>query len=333
MNRILIPAVAWIPINKPAFHPDQFEVYERSRDQFINQLGEALQYLSKDIVEVGTSIHTPPAEIFEILSHRNLFNNAKFVEYIQIQAAVEIDLEELHRLNKGELEQEFVDATSAIHLSALLEQILVLSELALPGCISFDEGVAVNGMSCTIKAKRAFHDLRFPEGKGSVWPSLIELDLRSVVKWALGTSFADSALGKTRVERCLAAYTHVIALTQNSEGEVLFRAMQALEAFYSDGSGDLRKQLSDKSSIWLGPWPDRRNIVGHLYDSRSKFIHGASSLEYSFARSDPWEEDEKMMIDFHSSSTFAVRLLVATLQRCVERDVHELSWSYSLKTS
>ena len=109
--------------------------------------------------------------------------------------------------------------------------------------------------------------------------------------------------------------------------------MQALEAFYSDGVGDLRKQLSEKSSIWLGPWKHPKNIVGRLYDLRSSYVHGSSKLEYWNAQLKSWEEDEKLMTEMEAGTFFAVRLLVATIQKCIFSDVYDVRWSYSVETS
>jgi len=154
-----------------------------------------------------------------------------------------------------------------------------------------------------------------------------------VIEWLSGTSFFRKSLAVTRIERTVAAFTQMVRIGPYKEGELLFRAMQSLEAFYCDGTGDLRKQLAEKSSLWLGPWIEKRNIVGHLYDMRSKFVHGSAKLQYWTDSSDPWEEDEKHMRSFSISVVQAARLVVATLQKCITDEAHTIEWSYSVKAS
>jgi hypothetical protein len=128
----------------------------------------------------------------------------------------------------------------------------------------------------------------------------------------------------------MATFSHIVGLTQYREGEVLFRAMQGLEAFYSEGSGDLRRQLAEKAALWLGRWESKKNIVGHLYDLRSKFVHGSSPLDYWNSNDEPLEEDKPQLLELSVAASFAVRLLVATLQQCVRDGVADVHWKYAV---
>jgi hypothetical protein len=107
--------------------------------------------------------------------------------------------------------------------------------------------------------------------------------------------------------------------------------MQGLEAFYCEGTGDLRRQLSEKVRIWIGPWNDKRNIIGHLYDVRSAFVHGGANIEYHGHHVDSWAENEKGKIEHSSSTTFAVRLLLSTIQKCVKDKVTDVVWGFKVE--
>jgi hypothetical protein len=183
-----------------------------------------------------------------------------------------------------------------------------------------------------INSKSTCRHMAYPEDGDPLWPPVESFDLGTVVTWAKQTSLQNGPLAQTRIERALAAYSHLIAVTWMNSGEVLFRAMQGLEAFYCEGVGDLRRQLSEKSRLWLGPWDDKRNIVGQLYDLRSAFVHGSASLTYKGHESRAWETDEQEMFKFDAGVKLATRLLIATLQRCVKENVFDVNWSYAYTT-
>jgi hypothetical protein len=337
MDSFLTLVTAWLPIRTPIYDQvRRYSVYSEARDKFLKQLTDALPLMSKRIRDVEASLGDPPSEVLDWLNSKSALIGGEFTEYILVTAVVTLDVHELRCANDGrEFEPELLRAIVAMEVSGALETVLVLSELAEPGCIDTPEGIAIaeGGGFHSVKSKGSFPSLRFPAKEEPAWPPLMQLDFTAVLRWAGRTSILSSGLAKTRIERALAAYTHVIGLTSHRDGEVLFRAMQALEAFYCDGSGDLRKQLSDKSAIWLGPWSDKRNIVGHLYDLRSKFIHGAAKLEYWISHADAWEEDEDHMQELERGVTFAVRLLLATLQKCIKEDAIDVRWRYSVETS
>ena len=258
-------------------------------------------------------------------------HGTRLIEYISIQSTIEVDSAWL-RANPN-VEEEFILAVAASKLGDKLELVLTMSELAYPGCIDALEGIctSANELVHEIHEKGTFSHLAFPEDNDPSWPSIRTIALSKVLAWTQQTGMTTKYFAVSRIERALAAYSHVIGLSWLRDGEGLFRAMQGLEAFYSDGIGDLRKQLSEKIQLWLGAWKDEKNIVGHLYDLRSAFVHGSARLVFLRSESGAWDEDEIAMQKFDGSVKLAIRLLVATLQRCVTDDVTDIKWSYSFE--
>jgi hypothetical protein len=109
--------------------------------------------------------------------------------------------------------------------------------------------------------------------------------------------------------------------------------MQGLEAFYCHGNGDLRRQLSEKTRMWLGDWSDSKNIVGQLYDMRSRFVHGSGLIEYANHNLDGWAENHQGIKKQTYGTTLAVRMLIATLQKCVALNTSNIDWSYAVHTN
>lgn len=314
------------------FGPERFELLNQQRARFQEELVEFLG--AGDLISnVSVCKETPPKSVVELLGNRSPFAETRLTDYILISADVEVDVDLLRQINKKDDLGNFPDYCAAIELSEAAEEALVLSELSAPGCISAIGGIAIANEAINfIEAKTAFSALINPLDDDPNWPELAQLELCRCLTWAREVGYGKEAFAKSRLGRSLAALTHVVGLSQYRDGEVLFRAMQGLEAFYCDGTGDLRRQLSEKIRMWVGPWADKRNIIGHLYDVRSAFVHGSAHLEYFGQRQDAWRENPELKHKTDFATTFAVRLLVRTLQKCIEQNLHEIAWGYRLET-
>jgi hypothetical protein len=165
------------------------------------------------------------------------------------------------------------------------------------------------------------------------WPELKTLDLLKVVAWEQSLGLFAKDRSTSPIERAMASYTHSLAQGVTNGGESLFWLMQGLEAFYCRGNGDLRRQLGEKSRIFLGEWEDRKNIVGKLYDFRSKFVHGSFGLERWNSRGAGWDEYFHDQLELEAAGTMAARMLTATLQRCIEIGASEVEFDYKLRTN
>lgn len=327
------PVSAWLPIRTPEWdHPDRLPIYLQCRDEFMRQLPHAIAASGKGVTIQSVELADPPARLLPWFKEKNFMVATRLSEFIHIKGEALID-EKWLRDNPG-IEEIYIKAVAGHELQRALELVLLLSELAYPGCIdTFDGAILSDDVFVSTLAEKGSHTrLRFPD-EDVLWPVIEQHQLIDVVRWARRTNVIHGHLAETRVERALAAYSHVIGLSWMRDGELLFRAMQGLEAFYIDGIGDLRRQLSQKAQIWLGPWDGNKNVVGHLYDLRSAFVHGSSKLVYWGRDGGAWDEDEAGMAKFEGSVNLAVRLLVASLQKCIRQDVTEVEWSYVVAAS
>lgn len=293
----------------------------------MEQLPSAIAALGAPVTIHRVKIADPPDRLMPWFKEKSFMAGTRLTEFIHIEGEASIDQGWLDE-NPG-IEETYIKAAAAGELQNVLELVLVLSELAYPGCIDtfacalISDGTFVSSFS----GKGAHTRLRFPEEE-VLWPEIARHQLIDVVTWAARTNVVHRNQAETRVERALAAYSHLIGLSWHRDGELLFRAMQGLEAFYIDGIGDLRRQLSEKIQIWLGRWEGSKNVVGHLYDFRSGFVHGSSKLIYWNRDGGAWDEDEAGMAKFEANVNLAVRWLIATLQKCIRQNVTEVEWSY-----
>lgn len=327
---------AWLPIRTTIFDDEQCaEVVDSGIGLFLGELPQTLPVVFSEIAEVTISIEEPPKDIAAYVARASSIHAPPLFRCARVGAKVTVERRSVEVPESDrDLNALVHQADAAYYLGRALDLALDLSELSNPGTIWAVEGaVVVDGKILAQIGEKAFISEFHPKAESpSSWPPVSSFSLSSVVTWASSIGMLKAPLAVSRLQRALAAYTNIVGLTSRNEGEVLFRAMQGLEAFYCDGVGDLRRQLAEKSKLWLGSSNATANIVGQLYDLRSQYVHGAAKLQYLHDVADPWEHDEKAMTRLSSGSGFAARLLVASLQRCIADEVIELEWSFSFTT-
>lgn len=323
---------AWLPIRTTVFNDDECAaVVDAGISSFLNELPEALPMIFSEIQNVQVVQTDPPEGVAAYIARTSSLHRPPLFQCVCVIAdAVFLPRESEAETTDHVPNVELADA--AYYLGRALDIALDLSELSSPGCIWAVEGAVVirEGIYAQTSAKRFFGALHPRAEFPAAWPPVVTLPLTRVVRWAKAVGMLSAPLAESRLQRVLAAYTNLVGLETQGDNEPLFRAMQALEAFYCDGVGDLRRQLAEKTRVWLGQHDGTTNIVGQLYDVRSKFVHGSAKLEYRHSTADPWEHDEKTMFQLSSGASFATRLLVASLQRCVVEQVIDLSWPFGV---
>jgi hypothetical protein len=326
------PSQAWLPIRTTTFDDEVTAAFVDAGIQFfLANLPDTLPCIFPEITTVRVDVLEPPAHLSAHITRGSSIYKPPLFQCARIMATV-IAPRRQEIEDASDLHYEYSDA--AYYLGRALDIALDLSELSQPGCIWAVSGpVVVNDGIYAETTKKGFFNALHPQAEfPSEWPPVCRIPLLKVVTWARDIGMLASPLAESRLQRTLAAFTNLVGLQLHSEGEALFRAMQALEAFYCDGVGDLRRQISEKVKLWLGPGSATTNIVGQLYDLRSKYIHGSAKLRYRHETADPWDHDEKSMKSLSAGTSFAARLLVATLQRCILENVTDLEWAFDVRT-
>lgn len=308
----------------------------KRQDQFSSELGLFLETLCPEIKSAEAQYVDPPNDVLYFLKQKSWLVDLKpLCNFIEIVADVDVDVDQLKELNQtSALDQAYINECALDEVWVGLNAALVLSELAFPGCIhTFDSALVSETHTTTLNAKRAFYELLSQEDQPH-WPELKNLSLIQTLEWAQKIGFGAQAFASSRIPKALASLTHVVGRGPHNDSEALFRAVQGLEAFYCDGVGDLRRQMSEKSAIWLGRWDDNRNIVGQLYDVRSKFVHGSAPIGYwRYDEDASWRGSEKVEGEHAYATVFAIRLLIASLQKCVSDSTTELKWTFTADTN
>ena len=308
---------------------------EEAIAHWIEKLGEALTLISPNLSEVSVCVSEAPAQVLASLAKGSPLISLNLYFTIRVRARVTFDeTRASHPTNAGPIEEIFWPSFLSFYLGNAFQIACLAAHISRPGALSLDhartfiEDQCIESIDGTFRLEVSDTE----EDLGNMWPSLKPIDLVKVVHWFKAISAFSPPIATTRFQRALAAFTYLVGHGRlHTYGEVLFRAMQGLESFYCDGIGDLRKQMSEKTQLWLGLSSSPSNLVGKLYDLRSKYVHGSAPMPYAVCFEDPDEHSPKAMREFYDGVILATRLLVATLQRCVSDEVTDIQWGYNFQ--
>lgn len=262
--------------------------------------------------------------------------------FVRLNAEVEIDIEEyyqtilrnnphLRRLSREEA-VHFAGDVTASELSTVAGHLVLALNIAYPGAI--EAGRRFQFVKDQfIRSERGFvSGLAKANSKARKlgWPPLRELPVAAVWKWMTRVPGLEEGQGRGPVGRALSALSYLLSDQYGGSPVVdLVWALVGLEALYGKGNLGLKAQLLEKSEVVLGPRMAYKKRFGGMYDFRSRFVHG--DIDFPLAYVDRSSlEPENFDREADESLLIAAAMLIATLQQLVERDLYELSFSYTL---
>lgn len=334
-NETIVKIIGWLPVLKPIKMPNLFysEDYNERIQEFSVDLCKVLPLLDSKIKCVKTSvINVPNREVLRNLKNVNKFSfDKRDVKFIKIECWYEFNKELFQQLNPKENISTFFSNLpyfASDFFGSVLRDSMIIVELAFPGRFNYHTGC------CYWKRRKmgeisSFHGIyrEALDNKNFKWPEVQTLSFIKVSQWIKKIGLFDQGVSRSPIQRALASFTHLFS---PRDSENLFWAMQGLEAFYCKGNGDLRRQLSEKSRLFLGEWNQMKNIVGSLYDFRSKFVHGSFNLERWNNDRMYDHEDEKDREDLYKATMLAIRILLSTLQKCAVQEITDVKFDYSM---
>jgi hypothetical protein len=333
MKKIGLHAI--VPISKLYITKEEFDNYQYCLFNYIKNLSNTLSYLDIDIISNTSSALNATdgtTVLFNVLNPRHR-GFEKFYDFLRIEAEIKIDDVELHKLNpQSDFDELDYAAHAAVTFSLAIHDTLILSSIAFLGHLrsAFGQVFYKELLFNIINAVSGYSSEIFYKRYSLNWPKLELLDLESVIKWESKLGLFKNGLGNNSVQKSFASYTQILKLSSIDNFEMLFWAMQGLEGFYCNGKGELRNQLMEKSKLFLGKWEDKKNIIGHLYDLRSKFIHGDFPVERwnnEYRMNDKNEREYDKLFD---GTNFALQILISTLQECIKQNIIDVEFSYKI---
>lgn len=210
-------------------------------------------------------------------------------------------------------------------------RIMVSCNLAVPGSLRTLGMALWNDQELVLTQEGHAHFLadEIMDSERYAWPPVASLDFDSVRNWLLSHLTEDSWHAESRCGRALAAFTHLLKGDMSDEAKVMWYSA-ALEALYCDSNEGVKRQLFEKSQALLGEITQHKKTIRAIYDVRSSLFHGGAS--FPFGHSTDYWSDEPSPYSKNLGSTIAImaRMLVATFQKMVQLNKHDLEFRYIL---
>jgi hypothetical protein len=325
---------AWIPIRKMLhIHPKVPDDFHDCLDALRIALPQVLKKLCWTEIDATVCQQTPSKKIARdiLLLNQTSILGVQHVEFLKVCCFVRYDVEAMRARNpERDISLPFLQGVAACEVAAWLEEALMLAQLAYPARIKSGAGrtyVGPHAMNVIGAISGLPYEAVFSDELS--WPTVEIVPIECVAQWQSQLGLFSQGVARTPVQRAMASFTHLGADLGGQGGETLFWAMQGLEAFYCRGKDKLRHQLAQGSRHFLGEWEDQRNIVGHLYDFRSKFVHGSFNLDCWNNSCDPQDEDWADLQNFELAVGLAARMLLSTLQRCIRKQILQVEFDGS----
>jgi hypothetical protein len=206
-----------------------------------------------------------------------------------------------------------------------ISDLLIIANLCHPGTIELKESeIMQNGI-----LKEYSH---LPEMDGFpiqlavefasqiAWPKIYTLDLIGAWNWHLkrGNFLELEGFENDPISRALNAFSRLFETPTMDATIQLVWAMVGIEALYVREQTYVKRQVREKVAIALGQNPIFNEEFGKAYAFRSRFIHGSQDFPGFYHLGDAGVEIEKYYKDQERTVSFAIAILVASLQEIIK---------------
>lgn len=265
------------------------------------------------------------------------FSNEKNNKYIQIYCVIEANINADLTHEPFESYDKISTINMLLHLDfkQFTKNVLITSQLSYPARLHTRQGLITSLTSGVI-------DVIPPIGNYTIdmlapftnlnWVKISTLNFKEVWDWLNHINFFNTDIPQTPIHRAISAFTHITS-PEVQPGSIiqLFWAMVGLEAIYCQGRGDLRKQLSEKTQLYLGNLTEFKSIVGKLYDYRSLFVHGDLPFPSYFGEELDSKDYQSHIHESFRYSSIACGILIATIQKLASENRTTLDFDCIIK--
>lgn len=167
------------------------------------------------------------------------------------------------------------------------------------------------------------------EAKRDNWPKMEIIDIKRTWNWLKKRKSFINGMSSNAIERALCALSYIYDCYSYED---LFYAMIGIEAIYARNKEGILQQIKEKSRAIFGEPSDYMKRLKHMYNVRSRFIHG----ELNFPPRYCMDGDTKEFIEFadkqyFDSKNFAQAILISSIQQFVIRDTDEIEFELKVK--
>lgn len=317
------------------FENVDIELVETTR-LFINELIENSKLISiplDDFGEIELEIEKTTIETIEELKKTYpTFFISKYLEVVHFLSTIEFEAVYEFGESKG-LEEISKDALNYAMITSIFESrfknFLTFTQIAIPGSLLTDKGLF-------LRDDKYYHDFKPVSSnllsvvyeKNVTWPHTDRLSLIKVWNYIKNETCILTKKSETKIENGLNAFSYLIENNSDSM-QSLFWAMSGIEALYAEGEIGIGYQIDIKAKLFLGEPKENKNLLKKLYNFRSKFIHGNMKIPINWGWLSDDNQDEYDE-EFYNMECLATRLLTATLQMIIKRDLKRFDFEFKL---
>jgi len=317
------------------FENSDIELTETTK-LFINELIENTRLILiplDDFGETELTIEKTTTETIDFLKKEyTTFFRETNTEIIHFASTIEFEVVYEFKNSTGAEELSKDDLNYSLITSIFesrFQNFLTFTQIAIPGSLLTNKGLF-------LRDEKYYHDIESLRSnllsvvyeKNVTWPHTDLLSLLQVWNYIKNETCILTKKSLTNIENGLNAFSYLIENNSDSM-QNLFWAMSGIEALYAEGGIGIGYQIDMKSKLFLGEPNENKNILKKLYNFRSKFIHGSMNIPIS----NGWFSDDSQDeydIEFYDMECLATRLLTATLQMIIKKDMRKFEFEFKL---
>jgi hypothetical protein len=260
----------------------------------------------------------------------------KLKEYYSQKRSKIIVLDITEDISSDEIKELFVE-TLVEEISFLISKIFLIVNLAKPGVFTLSNSIILSNNQLKAKLPRIsseLFDTAYNSAEEFKWPNLSGIPIVKAWDWANKIEGFTRGVSLSRTGRALAALSYIIVYPSSYEQgytEIIWPII-GLEALYAKSSIGTKLQILEKSEVFLGKRGVHKKKFGLIYDFRSRFLHGDIDFNYSFVEPDSHFRSEEFMYESIEAHNIATSILLATLQKMILLDIHDLEFTYILNS-
>lgn len=169
------------------------------------------------------------------------------------------------------------------------------------------------------------------EANRDEWPKINIISISKSWNWLKQRDGFIKGMATNSIERALCALTYIYDCYSYED---LFYSMIGIEAIYVRNREGILQQIKEKSKALFGEPKDYMKRLKHMYNVRSRFIHGELNFPPRYCPEGDGNTKEFSQFadkEYFDSLNMAQALLIASIQQFVLMDTDEIEFELKIK--
>lgn len=259
-----------------------------------------------------------------------ILDKQKTIELLELDNSQDISAEKIIKI----IERGLID-----QITILTKKICLIVNIAKPGVFNLSNSYIFINKQFQEKLpplSSEYFDMAYSTSVEYNWPKISGISTLQAWNWANKIPGFEDGVSSDRTGRALAALSYILLQdpTYHTDGyaEIIWPLL-GLESLYANSNVGTKSQLLEKSEAFLGTRISNKKKFGTMYDFRSRFLHGDIDFNYSFESPDANSESEKFIYKSIEAHTIATSMLIATFQKMICLDIHNLEFKYIINST